>query len=153
MKNHNLKYLQFGIPTEKQKSLMRSETSLIEIDPENIAIHPPPPNLSKRTMLELRSLVEILDNPGQQDIDFINIADEKPLIVFQSFARQNNLQFDKKYFKNLKNQLSSFILRLKFKFNRPRPYQIAKELGVKFPSLAYKSASLYYCKCAFLSLP
>ena len=51
MKNHNLKYLQFGIPTEKQKSLMRSETSLIEIDPENIAIHPPPPNLSKRTML------------------------------------------------------------------------------------------------------
>ena len=141
MKNHNLKYLEFGEPSEKQKALMGSETPLIEVGADNIAVRPPPPNLSKRTMLDLRSLMRILAEPGQSDIDFMNIADEKPLLVFQSFARQNNLQFDKKYFKNLKKQLASFILKLKFKFNRPRPYQMAKELGLKLPSVKYESAN------------
>jgi len=141
MKNNNLKYLQFGEPTEKQKALMMSETPLIEISPDSISVSPPPPNLSKRTMSDLRVLVRILAEPGQNDVNFMNIADEKPLLVFQSFTRQNNLQFDKKYFKNLKKQLASFILRLKFKFNRPRPYQVAKELGLEFPSLDYESAN------------
>ena len=127
MDKKSFDHLKFGEPSSKDKSKMSLETPLIGISADQIPVNNPYPNASDETISELRAILKAVSDRGQ-DIDYIKIADEKPIKIFQSFANDNGLKFDENYFKQLKKDLSSLILALKFRFNRPRPAQLLKVL-------------------------
>ena len=108
---------------------MSIATPLVDISADQININRPYSNSSEETFSELRSIIASAAN-SRNDSDYIKIADEKPIVIFQSFANENNLKFDSEYFTQLKKELSSLILNLKYRFNRPRPKQLIDKLKI-----------------------
>ena len=141
MKRSELNSLVYGDPTQKHLSTMQKGHSLIEIDPERLRIPRPPINSSEETFSEIRLLRKSLDSLDDNKIEFIEIADEKPTQVFIDFAKSNGLNYNEEFIKDIYDQLRPFILKLKYKFNRPRPAQVAKKIGIEFPSFSLDSAS------------
>ena len=52
---------------------------------------------------------------------FLKVADEEPFSIFTEFCRKNNLSPDIEKYERLNEELSSLVLSLKYKYNRPRP--------------------------------
>ena len=140
MDKKSLDQIKYGSPSDKHVAGMNMETPLIGISFDQLSIKPPNKNSSQETLAELRSLFKSI-NDHSSDPHFIKIADEKPISVFESFANENNLKFDKEYFNQVKKELSSLILNLKYKFNRPRPSQICRVVGLNFGGLDLKTAN------------
>ena len=103
---------------------MSSETPLILIDGDDIRIKGPPDLGGEEERAEIRILRRAISGASSADKDFANIADRKPVDIFKSFCQKNNLPFDDEYFRDLNSQLKTPILKLKYRFNRPRPWQI-----------------------------
>ena len=133
MKKRFLDHLKYGAPTDEHISKMKTDTPLIAISHDKIHVRPPPRLSKEKTFSEMGALIKALRNTPKSRENFINLSDKKPMSIFKSFASKNGLVFDDEYFEQLKKDLSAFILNLKYKFNRPRPYQIAKEIGIEFP--------------------
>ena len=141
MKRKSLQSLKYGDPTNDHIKRMKRETPLINIDHNALTVPPPPDNNSRRTKSEINYILRSMKGSSDGDKDFIKVADEKPVEAIISFAIQNNLNFDEEYLRDLKRQLSSFVLNIKYRFNRPRPFQVAKELNSKFPSKKSNTAN------------
>jgi len=139
MDKKTLDHLKYGDPSNRDKKRMARETPLIGISFDQVNISPPSLNSSNETFSELKLVIKSIKD-SNKDERFIKIADERPIAIFQSFANENGLLFDEKYFKQLKKELSSLILSLKYKFNRPRPRQLARSLGVKLDMLDFDTA-------------
>jgi len=140
MDKKSLDHLKYGEPTRKHLKKMSRDTPMIGISFEQIYVKPPPKNSSNETLAELRHLVK--STSGSENVEeFIRLADEKPLKVFESFANENNLSFDKVFLEQVKRELASFILNLKYKFNRPRPFQIARVLNIDLNGLHLETAN------------
>lgn len=141
MKRSELNSLIFGEPTEKHISAMDRDHPLIGVDPERLRIQMPPPNSSEEVFSEIRSLKRGLEALNDKEVDFIMRADNKPTEIFIDFARENGLNYNEEFIKDLYEQLRSFILKLKYKFNRPRPSQVAKKIGIDLPGFSFDSAT------------
>lgn len=50
--------------------------------------------------------------------------------AFEELCNSNGLEYNKEYFKALMKECAHITIRLKYKFNRPRPYQLAPVLGI-----------------------
>ena len=141
MNKRDLNLLRYSSgPTEKHLKKMSRDTHLIKIDAESVHVAPPPLNFSEETFLELRALKKAINNSHYSDFEFANITDTDMLGMIKSFATENGLFFDKRYFIELEKQLASFILKLKYRFNRPRPNQISKEYGIELPEKEINTA-------------
>ncbi len=64
---------------------------------------------------------------------FLELSDKKPYDILKDYCQKNNLDldFDKLY--DLNDELSSLILTLKFKYNRPRPKKFMQQMNDSFP--------------------
>ena len=141
MKRSELNSLVFGEPNKNHLSAMEEEHGLIDADPGLLRIPLPPANASDESFSEIRVLRKALDDLDEKQLEFIDMADRNPTEIFSEFARQNDLYFDEDFAKDLYSQLRSFVLKLKYRFNRPRPAQLAKKIGIEFPSFSLDSAS------------
>jgi len=130
MSDNNLKSLTFGTPTSDMFGEMSFETPLIEISPDDVDIEDPPSNESRKTRAELRLIDRAVRDLGDDERRFVILADKNMLDLFRSEAIRNDVYFDEEYFDDLHDQLRGFILNLKFRYNRPRPDQIAKSLKI-----------------------
>ena len=121
-------------PTDKHLKKMSRDTSLINIKADDINIPKPPANFSEETFLELKALKKAINNSSQADVTFADMTDDEPLDIIVSFAKENGLIFDEAYLVRLQKQLATFILNLKYRFNRARPDQISGEYNIKLPA-------------------
>jgi len=64
---------------------------------------------------------------GKWDLDLI--------APFVKYLKDNDLKHDKKFLDDLVSQSTVIILKQKYLFNRPRPKQMAKHLGIPLPAL------------------
>ena len=105
-------------PTEKHQSKIDYPITLFE-DFE-ISLMPYPENSSKQTIDELKelSLIEV-------DKDFVKEHDDVDGI-FQKKHKELELEFNRNEAKDLLRQSSKYIMKEKYKYNRPRPYQLAE---------------------------
>ena len=105
-------------PTEKHQSKIDYPITLFE-DFE-ISLMPYPENSSKQTIDELKelSLIEV-------DKDFVKEHDDVDGI-FQKKHKELGLEFNRNEAKDLLRQSSKYIMKEKYKYNRPRPYQLAE---------------------------
>ena len=105
-------------PTEKHQSKIDYPITLFE-DFE-ISLMPYPENSSKQTIDELKELSLI-----EGDEDFVKEHDDVDGI-FQKKHKELGLEFNRDEAKDLLRQYSKYIMKEKYKYNRPRPYQLAE---------------------------
>jgi len=92
--------------------------------------HPFPSNSSEETKKELEYLVKITKEADEDDLKFCELMEKHHLDFFVIVAKKLGLDVSKKQIENWVNDLEPLLFYLKDKFNRPRPYQLAKEYGM-----------------------
>ena len=89
----------------------------------------PPTNSSGETMAELETIAAaeaLHKNPGKIEHKY----DDEFDWAFKKVVEEAGLEYDEVYFKKLIKEAASITIRLKYKFNRPRPFQLGPVLGI-----------------------
>lgn len=92
--------------------------------------YPFPPNSSKETRKELDYLVKLLDNVSKKDLKFCKLIETNHYDFFVVVAKRLGLDVSKEQILKWVGDVDPVLFYLKNKFNRPRPYQLAKELNL-----------------------
>jgi len=111
----------------KHQKTMDMETELIA-DEMRIPTKPFPENSSKETRDELQWLCDY--NGGVVDETFVKDGDDVGK-VFENYCKDNDLEYDKEYYKQIIKESGKTILSLKYYYNRPRPKQLADYYGIE----------------------
>ena len=93
----------------------------------------PPENSSATTLDEVRYLQSIRINK-----EFVKKHDNIKK-VFKDTLAELELPYIKEELKSLLNESGKFVVELKYKYNRPRPWQIAEFYGVKLNGVDMES--------------
>ena len=111
----------------KHKKRMGIETKLFPSNPK-LTMTPPPANNSNETRTELFKLLAY--NDGVIDRDMVEKYDDmiKP---FMELVERHNVDVTKDDLQQIIDEGAKFTLKIKYKYNRPRPYQIAEHYGIE----------------------
>ena len=111
----------------KHKKRMEIETKLFPSNPK-LTITPPPANDSNETRTELFKLLSY--NNGVIDRKMVEEFDDmrKP---FMELIEKHNIDVTKDDLQQIIDEGAKFTLKIKYKYNRPRPYQIAEHYGIE----------------------
>ena len=111
----------------KHKKRMGIETKLFPSNPK-LTITPPPANDSNETRTELFKLLAY--NDGVIDRKMVEEYDDmtKP---FMELIEKHNVDVTKDDLQQIIDEGAKFTLKIKYKYNRPRPYQIAEHYGIE----------------------
>jgi hypothetical protein len=106
---------------------MGIETKLFPSNPK-LTMTPPPANDSNETRTELFKLLAY--NDGVIDRDMVEKYDDmiKP---FMELVEKHNVDVTKDDLQQIIDEGAKFTLKIKYKYNRPRPYQIAEHYGIE----------------------
>lgn len=120
----NLKYANKVTP-EHQKKMEQSAGVLSSFPIDNWKSTPPPANHSEAVKLELDYLASLRKNTM-----FVEAADDIHS-YFGSFFYDKPINYPTKSVKRALKISRPVILKLKYHYNRPRPIQLSKALGLK----------------------
>ena len=116
-------------PTKKHKKRMDKDWGVFKDFPlKKFMKTNPPKNSSEEVMDEL----QLLDSLPVIE-DFVNTTDDIHK-HFVEFFKSKKIDYPKKEIEEILKNTSPIILKLKYHYNRPRPEQLAKEMGLKFHS-------------------
>ncbi len=107
---------------EKHQSRIDQPITLFE--DISISLQPFPENTSKKTLEEVKYLSDI-----EEDREFVKEHD-KVSKVFGKLHKDLGLEFNKDEAKKYNRESAKHIMELKYKYQRPRPYQIAEFYGI-----------------------
>ncbi len=99
----------------------------------------PPANSSQKTKDELETMANanlLHKNPAKLEHKY----DDEFLWAFEKLVKEANEDWDDVYFKKLVKEAASITIRLKYKFNRPRPFQLGKVLGIEVTKYSSSTA-------------
>ena len=108
--------------SEKHQSRIDQPITLFE--DISISLQPFPENSSKKTLEEVKYLAEI-----EEDREFVKEHD-KVTKVFGKLHEELGLEFNKDEAKKYNRESAKHIMELKYKYQRPRPHQIADFYGI-----------------------
>lgn len=100
----------------------------------------PPANSSQQTRDELETLANaklLHKNPAKLEQKY----DDDFLHAFKKVVKKAGHEWDQAYFKALIKEVASITIRLKYKFNRPRPFQLGKVLGIEVTKYSSSTAN------------
>jgi len=103
---------------EKHQSRIDQPITLFE--DISISLQPFPENTSKKTLEEIRYLSKV-----EEDGEFVKEHD-KVAKVFGKLHKDLELEYNQDEAKKYLRESAKYIMELKYKHQRPRPYQIAK---------------------------
>tara|TARA_R100000008_G_scaffold2082_2_gene1735 strand:- start:506 stop:1126 length:621 start_codon:yes stop_codon:yes gene_type:complete len=119
-------------PSEKHQRKMNRVVTLFESQ-INLPNKPFPENTSKQTLEELKYLEGL-----ESDSDFVKEHDDVDK-VFRILHKELELEYNREEVKGLLKQSVKYIFELKYKYQRPRPYQIAEFYGISLNSVDLNS--------------
>tara|TARA_Y100000385_G_C13075412_1_gene631179 strand:- start:306 stop:965 length:660 start_codon:yes stop_codon:yes gene_type:complete len=90
----------------------------------------PPANNSDFTRMELNKIAAMTKELKSEQVDLVKMVDTNPRSVFEKMIKEHNLKYHKDEVDKAWAITKPVILNLKWKFNRPRPYQLAEVYGV-----------------------
>jgi phage head maturation protease len=97
----------------------------------------------EKTEAELKLLMDLAKYRNDFK-EYIVLADEDHVELFYKFLKENDLPITEKILDHVErviNDSSNLILKIKYKYNRPRPYQVAERLGLDFVAMNSKTAN------------
>ena len=130
------------VPIAKHQFRIDSAPSvnLIKIDEWSAPVKACPENGSPDTYLELQGMANEISKIGNKSKDILEKYDDI-LPSFEKICKRKGLNFPKKYMSDLIEEAAEIIIKLKYKYNRPRPYQLAPILGIELKSALVDSAN------------
>ena len=111
----------------RHKKRLSKKITLFPQNPK-LSMTPPPPNDSQKTKSEVHYLLAY--NDGVIDNEMVQAYDDV-VKSFMPVVERNGLQVSPDELQEILNETSKFTLQLKYKFNRPRPYQIAEHYEIE----------------------
>ena len=111
----------------KEKHQKKMNSAEILISEVSIPHKPFPENASRKTRNELQWLLNY--NDGIIDRKITKEGDDVKK-VFKKYCEDNNLKYNEDYYNKILKESQRIILKLKYHYNRPRPYQIAEFYGI-----------------------
>tara|TARA_R110002110_G_scaffold201091_1_gene411953 strand:+ start:1701 stop:2390 length:690 start_codon:yes stop_codon:yes gene_type:complete len=115
-------------PTDKHKKEMNEKTPLITIDWDSI-VPEPPSNTSDVTKIDLEQVQRLTRNLSKDDYDLIMQVDDDPENLFRPYAKKMGLKYPQELIDKAIQHIDVIVLKLKYKFRRARPFQVAPHLG------------------------
>tara|TARA_B100000287_G_scaffold107279_1_gene99500 strand:+ start:151 stop:798 length:648 start_codon:yes stop_codon:yes gene_type:complete len=116
-------------PTEKHEDYMSEGTPLLSISVDDIPVKFPPANSSDEVKKELQHVKAFQSTSRAEglaeewDTGFLN--------KMEDVITEAGYKMDMDYFEKLADTLRNLVLELKYKYNRPRPYQLAEYHGIE----------------------
>ena len=115
--------------TDEKKSMKVGDT--VTIDWDSI-VPDPPKNTSETTRKELEYLTELTAKRTPAEERFVKLVDKEALDLFRPIAKKFDLEIPSELIKRVyEDFLWPITYNLKFKFNRPRPEQVASFYDLK----------------------
>lgn len=99
----------------------------------------PPTNSSAETRSELETIAHanlLHGNPAKLEQKY----DDDFLHAFKKVVKGAGHDWDATYFKALIKEAASITIRLKYRFNRPRPFQLGRVLGIEVTKYSSSTA-------------
>jgi hypothetical protein len=133
--------LTHNIPLSKKrlKKLAGDYSAFEDFDFDSWQSYPFPSNSSKIVIHEIQYLIGLQEFRSQWEKDMI-MHDTKVIEVFKNYLEKHELEVDLEPIKALQIQSDPIILSLKRFYNRPRPKELAKKLGLDFSFFPLKTA-------------
>jgi len=124
----SLKDMVFGKTIKpRHKKRMNQKVTLFTENPK-LTITPPPTNDSQETKAELHYLLAY--NGGVIDNKFVEEYDDV-IEPFMSELKKSDVSVSENDLQKIIDESVKFIMKIKYKFNRPRPYQIAEHYNIE----------------------
>ena len=120
----------------KPKHQKRMERELKHIHEVQVKHMPPPENSSHETREELNWLKNY--NNGEVNEEVVKRGDNIKKVYIE-YCEENKLKYPKEYISELIKDSGKIIYHLKYKFNRPRPKQVAEFLDIDLPTTTLES--------------
>jgi len=111
----------------RHKKLMNKKTTMFN-DNIKLTMTPPPTNDSQKTKAELHYLLAY--NEGVIDNKFVEEYDDI-IEPFMSELKKSDVSVSENDLQEIIDESVKFIMKVKYKYNRPRPYQIAEHYNIK----------------------
>ena len=127
-----------GEPTDKHKREMNEDIPLITIDWDSI-VPKPPSNTSDATKMDLEQVQRLTKDLSKDDYDMIMDVDDDPENLFRPYAKKMGIDYPQELIDKAIQHIDVVILKLKYKFRRPRPSQLAPHLGYHISVLVTKT--------------
>ena len=107
--------------------------------------YPFPTNTSDETKNELEYLTKLTKEASEEDLNFCKLIETNHYDFFVIVAKKLGLNVSKEEILKWVEDIDPVLFYLKDKFNRPRPYQLAKELNLPlYPITASDANSAAY---------
>jgi len=148
----NLDDLKYGNPTKELHDKVQSDRAGVlkaclnnGIVEDILNNHPFPANSSEETKTELEYLVKINKEASEEDFRFCELIETHHYKFFEVVGKKLGLDVTEKEIEDWCSDVDPVLFYLKDKLNRPRPYQLAKELGMGlYPITATDASSAAY---------
>jgi acid phosphatase (class A) len=144
----NLDDIKFGNPPKEQDDKVKADRAGIlracinkGIVKDMLENHPFPANSSDETKKELEYLVEITKKADADDFKFCKLLEHNHHDFLALAGRKLGLDITTEQVKNWCFDIDPILFYLKDKFNRPRPYQLARELGLELYAIVTTDAN------------
>ena len=112
-------------PVEKHLKIMEKGPSF-NIKGWESVLPEPPKNSSRKTKREVMELHNLTKNITQKQRDLVFLVDKEPNDLFKPYLNKHNLEFPEEMFRRTWDEvLDPIVLRLKWTYKRPRPFQLA----------------------------
>ena len=140
----------FGVPNEDDREAMERELDIIELDIDrDIKLAPPPKNTSSQVKEELKTIID-LHLQTKEETENFEIEISKPaklqdlniIKAFTNLAEELGLsdEITKEELRPIIKETAMIVMNLKYKFNRPRPFQLMDFHNVEFEPADFKSS-------------
>ena len=128
--------LKYDKVKEKPTPLLKGE------DWKNINVPEPPRNSSPEAKSELSTIKELGSNRTQKDINSIREHDMVATYAIRDYLEENDLLYDTEDITKIVETGAGISRFYKNKFQRIRPWQLAKELGMEINHMDFPSDSM-----------
>ena len=128
--------LKYDKVKEKPTPLLKGE------DWKNINVPEPPRNSSPEAKSELSTIKELGSNRTQKDINSIREHDMAATYAIRDYLEENDLLYDTEDITKIVETGAGISRFYKNKFQRIRPWQLAKELGMEINHMDFPSDSM-----------
>ena len=128
--------LKYDKVKEKPTPLLKGE------DWKNINVPEPPRNSSPEAKSELSTIKELGSNRTQKDINSIKEHDMVATYAIRDYLEENDLLYDTEDITKIVETGAGISRFYKNKFQRIRPWQLAKELGMEINHMDFPSDSM-----------
>jgi len=149
---NNLDNIKFGNPAKDHVLKVKIDTAGLLKKSNEMGIikdvldnHPFPANSSDETKKELEYLASVTKNINDNQKRFCELMEDHHYDLFVIVAKKLGIDVAKEEILKWVGNVDPIIFYLKDKFNRPRPYQLAKEMGIDlFPVIRTDANSASY---------